>query len=120
MEVVTNLSVEVSYKKQFLLGVLLLFVIIIAIEGIVRTYDYFNPNCMFIGSEVFQDVDFELKRAICHANDDIIWSDQPFLHLRLGFCGHVCDAVLSGEDFPFQGGAITRLCIGGCWRSPFS
>ena len=81
MEVVTNLSVEVSYKKQFLLGVLLLFVIIIAIEGIVRTYDYFNPNCMFISSEVFQDVDFELKRAICHANDDIKWSDQPFLHL---------------------------------------
>jgi len=81
LEVVTNLSVEVSYKKQFLLGVLLLFVIIIAIEGIVRTYDYFNPNCMFISSEVFQDVDFELKRAICHANDDIKWSDQPFLHL---------------------------------------
>ena len=63
------------------MGVLLLLLIIAAIEGIVRIYDYYNPNCMFISSEVFHDVDFDLKRKICHANDDIKWYDQPFLHL---------------------------------------
>lgn len=76
------MSVIVSYKKQFLLGAILLLLIIAVIEGIVRIYDYYNPNCQFIKSEVFRNVDFDLKRAICQDNDDVKWEDEPFLHLK--------------------------------------
>ena len=104
MEVSSNLSVVVSYKKQFLLGVLLLFVIIIAIEGIVRTYDHYNPNCMFISSEVFQDMDSDLKREVCHDNDDIIWADHPFLHLLPN--QHLSTVNINSDGF--RGSEITK------------
>jgi len=98
------LSVVVSYRKQFLLGVLLLLLIIAAIEGIVRIYDYYNPNCMFINSDVFQDMNFDLKRAICYANDDIIWADQPFLHLLPN--QHVPTVNINSDSF--RGSEITK------------
>ena len=104
MEVSSNLSVVVSYKKQFLLGVLLLFVIIIAIEGIVRTYDHYNPNCMFISSDVFQDMDSDLKREVCHDNDDIIWADHPFLHLLPN--QHLSTVNINSDGF--RGSEITK------------
>jgi len=104
LEVSSNLSVVVSYKKQFLLGVLLLFLIIAAIEGIVRTYDYYNPNCMFISSDVFQDMDSDLKREVCHDNDDIIWADHPFLHLLPN--QHLSTVNINSDGF--RGSEITK------------
>ena len=35
------MSVQVSYKKQFTLGVFFILIILAAIEGIVRTYEFF-------------------------------------------------------------------------------
>jgi len=47
------MSVQVSYKKQFVLGIFFLLVILVVIEGIVRIYENFNPGCKFIDTDVF-------------------------------------------------------------------
>lgn len=75
------MSVTVTYKKQFLIGIFLLFIIIIIIEGIIRVYDYFQPNCLFISSEVFSTINNDIKRFICLDNDDLKWETIPYLHL---------------------------------------
>ena len=51
------LSVQVSYKKQFILGIMLISVLLVAFEGLLRVYDYQNPNCFFTESDVFANID---------------------------------------------------------------
>jgi len=46
------MSVQVSYKKQILLMIMLLFILLVVIEGIARVYDFANPKCDFMGNEI--------------------------------------------------------------------
>ncbi len=39
------MSVQVSYKKQFIFAIILLFSFLIIIEIGARMYDYFEPYC---------------------------------------------------------------------------
>tara|TARA_B100000029_G_scaffold514725_1_gene618743 strand:+ start:3461 stop:4588 length:1128 start_codon:yes stop_codon:yes gene_type:complete len=73
------LSVQVSYKKQFVLGIMLISVLLVACEGVLRVYDYQNPNCLFENSNVFANLDNDLKRSICLDNDNLRWSYEPYL-----------------------------------------
>ena len=75
------MSVQISYKKQFLLSILLIIIILIVIEGIFRTYDYYEPNCEFMKNEIFIDVEKDTQRFMCLNNDDLKWFDHPYLHL---------------------------------------
>jgi len=59
------MSAQVSYKKQILLMIMLLFVLVLAIEGIARVYDYFNPSCNFMNNEVSKNLDYFLRLQIC-------------------------------------------------------
>jgi lysophospholipase L1-like esterase len=76
------MSAQVSYKKQITFGILLLIIILLVFEGALRIYDYYNPNCNFISSDVYSDIDNELKRWICLDNDNVKWIDFPYLHLE--------------------------------------
>ena len=49
------MSVQVSYKKQFLFGIFLLLIFLIIFEGVLRVYDYYSPNCKMSSSEVFSE-----------------------------------------------------------------
>ena len=71
------MSVQISYKKQFLIYVLLLLVLLAAVEIILRAYDYFEPNCRFIESDVYDKISFDLKREICIDNDKLVWNNNP-------------------------------------------
>ena len=71
------MSVQISYKKQFLIYVLLLLVLLAAVEVILRAYDYFEPNCRFIESDVYDKISFDLKREICIDNDKLVWNNNP-------------------------------------------
>ena len=71
------MSVQVSYKKQFLFGFLLMLFVLSVIEVGMRIYDYYNPNCRFIESDVYDGIDFELKRNICNDNGKLIWNNNP-------------------------------------------
>jgi len=76
------MSVQVSYKKQTILGLLLILIMIVSVEGILRVYDYQFPNCMMTNSDVFSDFDENLKRSICLDNDKVIWYNNPNLRLE--------------------------------------
>lgn len=76
------MSVQVSYKKQAVLGILLLLITLVAIESVLRIYDHYNPNCLFTSSEAYANTDDDLKRSICFDNDNLIWYNFPYLHLE--------------------------------------
>ena len=42
------MSVQVSYKKQSILGIVILVIILSAVEGLLRVDDYYNNPCIFI------------------------------------------------------------------------
>ena len=58
---------------------MLLLVLLVAVEGLLRVYDYQNPNCFFLDSDVFANLDQDLKRSICLDNDNLRWSYNPYL-----------------------------------------
>jgi len=45
--------------------IMLLFVLLLAIEGIARVYDFFNPKCDFMENEVSKNLDYFLRLQIC-------------------------------------------------------
>ena len=59
------MSVQVSYKKQFTLGVIIILIILAAVEGIVRTYEFFFLYCRITVSEAFESMNYFLLRQIC-------------------------------------------------------
>jgi hypothetical protein len=71
------MSVRVSYKKQAVVGIMLLLTILLVTEITARIYDYYYPNCRFLKSEVYTNVDFDLKRRICVENDKLLWNNSP-------------------------------------------
>ena len=58
---------------------MLISVLLVACEGVLRVYDYQNPNCLFENSDVFANLDNDLKRSICLDNDNLKWSYEPYL-----------------------------------------
>ena len=74
------MSIQVSYKKQFLFGFLLILCMLSVIEIGMRIYDYYVPSCRFIESDVYDEINFDLKRNICNDNDKLVWNNNP-LHL---------------------------------------
>jgi len=60
------LSVQVSYSKQFLLGILFIMLIIFSLEGISRVYDIWYPSgCILVKSDIYQNLELENKRDVC-------------------------------------------------------
>jgi len=61
---------------------MLLLVLLVAFEGLLRIYDHQNPNCFFLRSEIFDNLDEDLIRSICLDNDNLRWSYDPYLHVE--------------------------------------
>lgn len=74
------MSIQVSYKKQFLFGILFLLIILSIVEITFRIYDYYVPNCRFMENEIYDRMSFDLKRNICNDNSRLVWNNNP-LHL---------------------------------------
>ena len=70
------MSVQVSYKKQISFFILFFLVLLASIEITFRVYDFYNPNCRFLDSEVFSNIDFEDKRIICQESNKLIWENH--------------------------------------------
>ena len=63
------MSVQVSYKKQIMFGIICLVIFLIVLEAIIITYDYFTKQCKFMSSDVFENFNqaeklFELTKPI--------------------------------------------------------
>ena len=60
------MQLQISYKKQFLLFILLFLILISAIEGILRIYEVINPRCNLMENEVSKNWDYDVKIQICN------------------------------------------------------
>ena len=59
------MSVNVSQKKQFALGFILIISFLIVIEGGARAHEFFNLDCNFIDTEPMKKIDYFSLRQIC-------------------------------------------------------
>jgi len=59
------LSVQVSYKKQFMLSIILICITLIITEGIVRHLDIKEVHCAFIETEFFKNYNIFEKQDMC-------------------------------------------------------
>jgi len=73
------MSVQVSYKKQTLLGIIGITILLLVIEVIANAWWITQINCEFEENEIFQNVNEEKKRQLCldfyeikTSNDEII------------------------------------------------
>ena len=73
------MSVQVSYKKQFLLGILILLTILVVVEGIARTYEFFDPKCGLVGKDVFENTDPLTVRQICYDFQILQYDQQTII-----------------------------------------
>ena len=64
---------QVSYKKQFVFGIIFLIVILSAVEGLLRIDDYFNNQCIYMKSNIYPDIDYGTQKQICNDYRDIAY-----------------------------------------------
>ena len=70
------MSMVVSYKKQVVLGILLLIILLGAVEVIVNIYLYNFYKCEFEENELFKDTKKETLRIICLENIGLASADD--------------------------------------------
>ena len=59
------MSVQVSYKKQSVIGIIGLVILLLAIEIIANVWWISQINCEFEQNEIFQNISEEKKRQLC-------------------------------------------------------
>ena len=71
------MSINISYKKQFLFFLLSAIILLGAIEGSARFYEFFLQDCNLDRAETLNHLDFFLKREICSDQQNVIYSYSP-------------------------------------------
>jgi len=64
---------QVSYKKQVVLGIIFLIVILSAVEGLLRIDDYLNNQCVYMKSNIYSDIDYYVQKQMCNDYRDIAY-----------------------------------------------
>ena len=59
------MSVQVSYKKQVILGIIVIAILLLGIEGIANVWWLTQIHCEFEQNEIFQNTDELKKRQLC-------------------------------------------------------
>ena len=59
------MSVQVSYKKQTLLGIIGLLILFLTIEAIANVWWVTQINCEFEENEIFMNMNEEKRRQLC-------------------------------------------------------
>ena len=59
------MSVQVSYKKQTVLGIIGITILLLVIEVIANVWWVTQINCEFEENEIFQNINEEKKRQLC-------------------------------------------------------
>ena len=99
------MSVQVSYKKQFLLGILFLIIILVVFEIFSQVY-YINEvaTCRFIESEIFENVPESTLNEMCSSYRSIkvpfdpYWENIPNQH----------NEYVNINSFGFRGAEISK------------
>jgi len=73
------MSVQVSYKKQFLLSIFFVLTIILIVEIGSQIWIYEIRSCNFENSPIYQELDSKFKRELCVAHSEIQSSEGVLL-----------------------------------------
>ena len=73
------MSVQVSYKKQTLFGIILLLCVFSIVETGSRFYEFFLQGCGLEDASTLSNYDYLLKRYICYDQQSIEYVNQPVL-----------------------------------------
>jgi len=68
--------VQVSYKKQFVLGILLLIVLLGVVEVFANIWLYNIYRCEFEDNEIFKNTDSEMNRKVCIESLDFNFNER--------------------------------------------
>lgn len=106
------MSIQVSYKKQIVVGIIMLIIVISVVEVLSRLYEIFNPDCTFLNKDAFKKIDYFLTRTICQDLNTILYEDfsiitviSPNQHLQTininthGFRGEEISKEKSNNEF---------------------
>jgi len=74
------MSLQISYKKQFLILIFFSLVLLFVIEGFVRYHYHLNPipKCIFENSDATKNIPSEIKRQVCLDFNEMIFINYPF------------------------------------------
>ncbi len=87
------MSVQVSYTKQVLFGIMFLLIIIVVVEGFAKVWWYQLESCAFEDSDVYDGVSPETKRQMCvesyqlQISEDGIDPNQDFQTMNINSHG---------------------------------
>jgi len=73
------MSVQLSYKKQFTFGIILLIILIGSVESGSRIYEFFFGYCGLQNAETMIEYDYLLKRQICYDQQNLVYVYEPIL-----------------------------------------
>ena len=76
------MSVQVKYRHQFLIGLILFVLFFAVIEGLVRSYEWAYPECEFIGKDSHENIDYFLQKQICLDTNSLAY-DRTSEYLQL-------------------------------------
>ena len=66
---------KVSYKRQFLFGLLFVVIILLIVEVVARTHEWIYPNCDMVNSEALKTVDIFYQRQMCLEHQQLLYND---------------------------------------------
>jgi hypothetical protein len=77
------MSVQISYKKQILFGLIFVILILFVLELIIHAYDFFTKTCKFTkNADAFEHLDLQTKLQICYDFQDLNWGLVPYPYLE--------------------------------------
>jgi|APSaa5957512493_1039668.scaffolds.fasta_scaffold40266_1 lysophospholipase L1-like esterase len=107
------MSVQVSYKKQFLIYLLLFLILAVAAEIGSRIYEYEQPStCGLLNSEAFTNVNDSLKNQICQDMNEVSFEKPSITILKPN--QHF--ETINVNSFGFRGDEILKEKSEGTYR----
>tara|TARA_B000000460_G_scaffold17318_1_gene11629 strand:+ start:1664 stop:2755 length:1092 start_codon:yes stop_codon:yes gene_type:complete len=71
------MSVNISYKKQAGFFLIAIIILLAAVEGSARAYEYVGQDCNLAKAETLSNIDFFSKLQICYDQQNIVYSYTP-------------------------------------------
>jgi len=107
------MSLQVSYKKQILFGIMFLMIIFLTIEGFARLLDYqFVKDCQFPHSEAMTHLDMDLKRQMCYDFRDLEFVNSPYTAL----VPNQHFSTINVNEYGFRGSEVSKQKLDGTYR----
>jgi lysophospholipase L1-like esterase len=75
------MSVQISYKKQTIVGIFLVIIILFSIEMSFRTYEYITIDCGIFENDAFSNLSYIEIKNICYSENTLVHGQAPLHHI---------------------------------------